>query len=188
MVDELFINTILERGAQAKSKATRAFHDITVEQFNWKPSSSSWSIAQCLDHLMESHRAYSEDLHRIGAGTYRMTWWEKNSPLTSIWGRELKQRLQEEVKMKMIAPRVIQPSSSRLPLNHLMLYHESLDEFLEHISKCRVIDIDKTIINSPTVKIVTYSLRDAFQFLLQHEHRHLNQAIRVKQSGGFSLT
>ena len=45
--------------------------------------------------------------------------------------------------------------------------------------------VDKTIINSPLIPIVTYNLRDTFQFLIQHEHRHINQAIKVKANEGF---
>jgi hypothetical protein len=46
-------------------------------------------------------------------------------------------------------------------------------------------DIDKTIITSPILSIVTYSLRDAFQFLVTHERRHINQAVRVKGNENF---
>jgi len=64
-------------------------------------------------------------------------------------------------------------------------YLNHFNRFLEYISNCRGIDIDKTIIRSPTIRFVTYRLRDAFQFLMQHEHRHINQGLRVKNSGGF---
>lgn len=64
-------------------------------------------------------------------------------------------------------------------------YHQNLDGFLELISKCQNIDIDKTIITSPALRIVTYSLRDALHFLIQHEHRHINQAVRVKRNEDF---
>jgi hypothetical protein len=45
--------------------------------------------------------------------------------------------------------------------------------------------LDKTIITSPVIGFVTYNLRDAFQFLIQHEHRHINQAINVKHDVNF---
>lgn len=32
---------------------------------------------------------------------------------------------------------------------------------------------------------VTYSLIDALEFLFEHEHRHINQAIRVKETAEF---
>ncbi|HYV55678.1 MAG TPA: hypothetical protein VE933_13915, partial [Chitinophagaceae bacterium] len=38
---------------------------------------------------------------------------------------------------------------------------------------------------SPVIRMVTYILRDAFQFLIQHEHRHINQATRVKRNDNF---
>jgi hypothetical protein len=185
MIDKSFIDEISARGNEAKAKATREFSKLTLEQLNWKPTGKGWSIGQCLDHLIQSHRAYYADLEQIVAGTYEMTLWEKYSPLTKLWGRELRKHLQETVKKKMVAPKLIQPAGSNFMLEHLGDYYQSLDDFLSYISKCKDVDIDHTIINSPTVKIVTYSLRDAFQFLLQHEHRHLNQAIRVKVSAGF---
>jgi hypothetical protein len=187
MVDKTFIDAILVRGNEAKSKAVREFSNLTVEQLNWKSTPKTWSISQCLDHLIQSHQAYYPDFEQIAAGNYEMTLWEKYSPLTKLWGRELRKQLQETVKKKMVAPKLIKPASSNFTLEHLSDYGQSLDHFLSYISKCKDVDIDQTIINSPTVKIVTYSLRDAFQFLLQHEHRHLNQAIRVKESTRFPV-
>lgn len=88
-------------------------------------------------------------------------------------------------KEKMIAPEKIQPQRSDKNLSIIEDYCKNLDTFLGLISNCKNVDIDKTIITSPTIRIVTYSLRDAFTFLIQHEHRHLNQAIRVKVNEGF---
>ena len=44
---------------------------------------------------------------------------------------------------------------------------------------------DKTHISSPVSKFVTYSLRNAITLLIQHEHRHINQAIKVKANKNF---
>ena len=60
-----------------------------------------------------------------------------------------------------------------------------MDRFLEYISNCRNAELDKTIITSPILSIVTYSLRDAFQFLVTHERRHINHAIRIKANDNF---
>ncbi len=114
-----------------------------------------------------------------------MSSWEKYSPFTRLCGRLLINQLQEQVKTKRKAPKKIQPTSGKANLDIIEVYQKSLDRFLALISNCGNIDLDKTIIISPTISIVTYSLRDAFQFLLQHEHRHINQAIRVKQNENF---
>jgi len=185
MTDEAFIKKILQKGQEAKDKVKAEFFNISLEQLNWKPSPGAWSIAQCLDHLIVSHNSYFPDLKKISAGTYKMNFWEKYSPFSAAWGRILKDQLQEQVRRKMRAPKIIQPSSSKLNIELLEDYYKNLDIFLEYISICKNIDIDKIIINSPTISIVTYSLRDAFQFLIQHEHRHINQAIRVKMDENF---
>ena len=185
MTDEVFIKTILQKGKEAKDKVSAAFAGISSAQLNWSSSPGSWSIAQCLDHLIGSHNAYFPVLKKITEAIYKMNFWERYSPFSATCGRIMKDKLQEQVKKKMIAPKIIQPSSGKMQPELIDDYYKNLDNFLAYISNCRDIDIDKIIITSPTISIVTYSLRDAFRFLIQHEHRHINQAIRVKLNKGF---
>ena len=185
MTDEVFIKTILQKGKEAKDKVKLEFSDISLEQLNWKPSPESWSIAQCLEHLIISDSSYFSDLKKITEGTFKMNFWERYSPLSGICGRILKDQLQEQVKKKMTAPEKLQPNTSEKNLAFIEKFHKNWDIFLEYVSNCRNVDIDKTIITSPIIRIVTYSLRDALYFLVQHEHRHINQAIRVKANKRF---
>jgi len=185
MKDESFIQSILQKGNDAAEKVNLNFSSISESQLNWKPSPQSWSIAQCLQHLMITHLAYFPVLKEVVEGTFKMNFWERSSPLTSFWGRIMKNQLQDQVKRKMKAPLKIQPTKSEYHIVLLDRYHENLEEFLDLISQCRNVDVDTTIITSPLLSIVTYNLRDAFQLLLQHEHRHLNQALRVKQEEAF---
>src|SRR6185369_2353300 len=185
MTDESFIKQTIQKGVQAKDKVRLEFSNISLEQLNWKPSPESWSIAQCLEHLIISHNSYFSSLEKITEGNYKMSSWEKYSPFTRLCGRLLIDQLKEQVKTKRKAPKKIQPTSGKANLDIIEVYQKNLERFLTLISNCRSIDLDKTIITSPTISIVTYNLRDAFQFLLQHEHRHINQAIRVKQNENF---
>lgn len=185
MTDEAFIKTILQKGKEAKDKVRLAFSGISSVQLNWKPSAESWSIAQCLDHLIVADGVYFSDLKKITERTYKMTFLEKYSPFSRICGRILKNRLQEQIGKKMTAPKKIQPSASEMKIEVIESYHKNLDTFLAYVSNCQNIDIDKTIITSPLISIVTYCLRDALYFLIQHEHRHINQAIRVQSNENF---
>ena len=147
--------------------------------------SNAQSYRQLHRHLIIADTAYFPDLKNITEGNFKMDLWEKYSPFTRLCGRLMKNRLREQVKKKMIAPKKIQPQTSDKNLSIIDDYCKNLDTFLTLISNCKNVDIDKTIITSPTIQIVTYSLRDAFSFLIEHEHRHLNQAIRVKANKGF---
>jgi len=185
MTDEIFIKAIQQKTKEAKDKVKFEFSDISLDQLNWKSSPGSWSIAQCLDHLIIADRSYFSDLKKITEGTYKMSFWEKHSPFTGLCGRIMKDQLRERVKKKMTAPKKLQPTISDKSLDIIDTYYENLDTFLELISNCKNVDIDKTIITSPIIRIVTYSLRDALYFLVQHEHRHINQAIVVKANEKF---
>src|SRR5262245_44215544 len=99
MTDQPFINSILEKGNQAKNKLT-VFSNISTEQLNWKSSPSSWSIAQCLEHLMKSHTAFIPIFNKISSGNFKMSFWERYSPFTRVWGNFFKTQLQETPKRK----------------------------------------------------------------------------------------
>lgn len=185
MVDRDFIEHRLQRGVEARQKVLQAFSGLTLKQFNWKASPASWSIAQCLEHLLISDSAYFGILEEIVKGKYSMTFWEKYSPFTGLFGKLLKDQLQEQVKRKMKTHIKLTPQTTEKGLHFLNEYIENLDIFQNYISKCIHVDLDKTIVTSPAIKIVTYSLRDAFQFLVEHEHRHIKQAIRVTEDLNF---
>lgn len=181
MKDPAFIDAKLKRGLEAKEKAQKELSGLSVEELNWKPSPTVWSVGECLDHLIISDSSYFPALERIALGSYRLTFFEQFSPLSSLWGKSLKSQLKENVGRKMVAPKRFRPNASNTPADILNKYLQNLDVFLSYVSKSRDIDLDKTIITSPAASIVTYNLRDAYQFLMEHEHRHINQAIRVKE-------
>ncbi len=185
MVDKSFIESILQKGREAKEKATIEFSKLSLTQLNWKPSPTSWSVAQCLQHLVISDNTYFSQLERIASGNSSMNFWEKYSPFTRLLGSMMRSQLKEEVRIKLKAPKKIQPTVSELPGNILEQYDRNLDRFLELISRCSSADVDQTVITSPITKVITYNLRDALQFLLQHEYRHLNQGIRLKNNENF---
>src|SRR5262249_33934007 len=45
--------------------AKALFGHLKLEQLNWKPSADSWSVSQCLEHLISSNQAYDPVLDRI---------------------------------------------------------------------------------------------------------------------------
>lgn len=185
MIDQNFIEARVKRGLEAKEKAINSFAHLNAEQFNWKPSNEKWSIAECLQHLLTADKCYFKDLSEIGNGVYLMTAWEKFSPLTGLFGKILKEQMKEKVKKKMVTHKLLTPTLSTYDLQLLTDYTSNLTEFIALVECCKNVDLDKMIINSPTIKWITYSLRDALEFLFEHEHRHLNQAIAVMKANGF---
>ena len=45
------------------------FGELTSEQINWKPAAESWSVGQCLDHLIKANERYAVDINGAAKGT-----------------------------------------------------------------------------------------------------------------------
>jgi hypothetical protein len=114
-----------------------------------------------------------------------MTAWQRWSPLSGLFGKMLVSQLKENVKRKVSTSRIFYPSASEIDLGIIDRFHKHLDSLLEYIERFKDVDLDKTFIASPASGFITYSLRNAVTLLVQHEHRHINQAIRVKNSEEF---
>jgi hypothetical protein len=183
--DAVFIKEKLERGKAAGEKVKAAFSDLSIEQLNWKPSPESWSIGQCLDHLVVSDMLYFPALDKIAEGNYKKTAWQRWSPFSGLFGKILVNQLQEKVTKKAKAPQVLLPSASQIDMGIVERFHKHLDTLLEYISAFSNVDLDKTVITSPVFKFVTYNLRNTVTLLTNHLHRHINQGCRVKANKEF---
>lgn len=165
--------------------ATNAFGGMSVEQLNWKPSEKGWSVAQCLDHLVVTHEQYLPIFEKLSSGEFGPTAWERISPLSGFFGRFLIKNL-DPANMKPVKTTAkAMPSGSEIGGDIVTRYGRHQQEMIAAIEKFPA-DIDmSTIITSPLMGLVTYSLADTLTFVPMHCTRHFLQAKRVSEAAGF---
>ncbi len=173
------------RANQAKERASREFSTLSPDQLNWKPAPDNWSIGQCLDHLVVTDLQYFPVLRKIAEDNYEMSFWERWNPFNRLFGKMLLHQMLETTKKKVKTAVIFQPSASSIDAGIMERYAKHLDTLIGFIVDCRNTDLDKTHISSPVSKTITYSLRLAISILVEHLHRHLGQAQRVKSHKGF---
>lgn len=79
------------------------------------------------------------------------------------------------------------PSASDLGGDIIKRFDEHQQQLAQHISQVSPkIDLKKTVITSPLLGLVTYSLDDALTIVTVHERRHFDQAKRVMDADGFA--
>ncbi len=179
--------TMRELAAVAED-AQATFGSFSGEQLNWKPSAKSWSIAQCFDHLITTHSLYFPLFEQLTADGYKPKGWEKISPLSGFFGRFLIKSLRPENVKKMKTTAKAFPSSSEIGEDIIDRYSAHQGELIDHIKNLPAdIDPARTIITSPLMGLVTYSLDDCFTILTVHGPRHFNQAKRVMETEGFPV-
>ncbi len=188
MKDPSFIAAMLTKGREAGIKVKNELEHLSLEQLNWKPIPDKWSAGQCLDHLIVTDCLYFPTLKKITEHKFTMTWWQRWSPLSGLFGKILVTQLDEQTKRKVKTAKMFLPSESEIDAGIMERFHKHLDTLLEYIGALTDVDLDKTFIASPISKFITYSLRNAVKLMVQHEHRHINQAIRtIKQLNDSSL-
>lgn len=176
---------MLAKGKEAREKVNTSFPLLTAVQLNWKPDEDSWSIGQCLDHLVIADCCYFPVFKKIAAGNFKMRSWERWNPLNRLFGKVMISYIQEKPRRKLTAPKIFRPADDPVDAGIIERFHKHLDTLLDCITLYEKVDVDKTHISSPVSGLITYSLRNAIILVIQHEHRHINQAIRIKLAKDF---
>lgn len=159
------------------------FGGLSSEQLNWKPAPESWSVGQCLDHLIKSNEEFYPELDKLAAGTRKNTLWQSVSPLSGIAGAFLVSSLKKDSQKVKTNQKMTPPSD--IPSDIVERFSEHQSQFIEKIRSASDADWHKTVLTSPFVKIMTYRMDVGLTALIEHEKRHVRQAKRVTAMDGF---
>jgi uncharacterized damage-inducible protein DinB len=163
-----------------------SFGDLDAPRLNWKPTAESWSIAQCLDHLITINSLYFPLFEKVTSPNFSQSSWERYSPLSGFFGKYLIKVLSPEYEKKTKTSKKAYPSAGDIDARILEQFREHQNKLAEYIRNISPeLDLKKTMITSPLMSLVTYSLDDCLTILAVHERRHLLQAKRVMAEQGF---
>jgi hypothetical protein len=183
----LTLPQIYDEAEAVAGDAKTLFGRLNSEQLNWKPAADSWSVAQCLDHLITINYEYYPVFDRILKGEYRKTFLHDMPFLPAIFGRLMVKTLSPESQRKLKSPGVARPSSSSIDPQIVDRFIAHQRETLVKMKSLEGMGPAGIIITSPFASVVVYSLLDTFRLIVAHERRHFAQAQRVMETGGFPL-
>ena len=111
--------------------------------------------------------------------------WQRLPVLPGLFGRMLIRSQTPEATRKFTAPQAAQPASSAIDAGILERFVEA-----QHAAAARAGALDygtaaRTVMVSPFVAFITYTVLDGWRVIVTHGRRHLEQARRVTQSPGF---
>lgn len=160
------------------------FGSLSPEQINWKPNPESWSVGQCLEHLILTNTAYFPQLDEIASGNRQNSFWQQWSPFTGMGGRFLINALRSDEKKYKVPSQKISPPSE-IDGAIVTAFLENQKSLIEKTEACANADIAKTVLSSPFMGAMTQALGDVLTIFVEHEKRHFRQAQRVMQAEGF---
>ena len=168
----------------ADARATALAKGLTAAQLNWKPRLDAWSIGQCLEHLCLANEVYvvpiSESLRCRPAGSV--------DEVTPGWfGRWFIRRYIEPAtqKTRARAPSKSAPVAKQIDSSILDRFIASNAKVRDVIACAHGHDVNRVRFRNPYVPLIRFTVGTGLHIIARHNHRHLLQAERVKQSPSF---
>lgn len=166
---------------QAVSKAVEEeFSSIEEIQLNWKENPDTWSIGECLEHLMITNKLYFKQFDQV-LNHQQKTFWERLPFLANFFGGLLLKSLTPKPTNKIKAPSIFKPSQSKVSPQIVQDFIQHNQKVIEYFQQLQLKN-PQTIITSPAASFVTLRLGTAMQILTNHEERHLFQAQQIKEN------
>lgn len=172
--------------AALADEASERFGRLTIEPLNWKPAPGSWSVAQCFDHLITTNELYFPIFRELAQGQTSPSFWQRYSPLSGFFGRFLIKIVDPDNPKKTKTISRAEPSASDIDGRIIERFVAHQRALIEHVRRIPAgIDRQATVITSPFLSLITYSLEDCLTILDLHGRRHSDQARRVTETDGF---
>ena len=185
-MNNIYLEHALIMLQKVEERVKSEFQHLERDQINWKPSESSWSIAECLDHLIATNSLYFKVFEDIKNHQVTNSFFARIPGWSRLWSNMILKSVDPETKRKSKTFGVFKPRHSDYArtiidtfLNNqyrLVAYLHELDGYNDH---------HKMKVTSPVSAKVVLDLQSAINILWKHEVRHLNQTKRLMAMDGF---
>ena len=165
--------------------AQTTFGGLDARQLNWRPDPSRWSVAQCFEHLVTINGLMFRAAEAALDGSQPRTLWQRLPLLPRLTGRMMIRSLSPNASRKLTSPPQAKPSASEIPADIVQCFVQQNRDAAASVQALDQGRLARTIMASPFLKVITYSVMDAWRLMVAHERRHFEQARRVTQAPGF---
>lgn len=161
-------------------KVVAEFGELSEEELNRKPNDETWSIAENLQHLIQVNESYYPIIKQVRDGELKLGFLSRFGFIRNFFSKMILGSVEPERKKKMKTFPIWQPASSGIQEGIVARFSAHQEHFEQFIDSCHDLLENNQVIHSPANDSIVYSLEQAFEIIVTHEERHLNQALEVK--------
>jgi hypothetical protein len=176
------IETWVKRLGDVTERVVREFENLSEEQLNQKLAPEAWSIAENLQHLIQINESYYPVIEKVREGNLQLGWMAHFAFVRNFFGKMILGSVESTRKKKIKTFPIWEPSHSGIEEGIVERFSAHQHHFGEFVRSCQVLIENGQVIYSPANDKVVYTLEQAFEIIVTHEERHLNQALEVRES------
>lgn len=171
-------NLLTQRLDRITTEFLQSFGELSPEQLNWTPSTKLWSIAQNIEHLILVNESYYPVIWTAFRNDYPLPFYARFDFVVRYMGNSILTSVQPHSKRKVKTYKPWQPTDM-VEAEILERFNEQQDAFKQLLKTSKILCEKGCLIPSPVNAKIVYPLDIAFEILVAHEERHLNQAKEV---------
>jgi hypothetical protein len=184
-VQDAEVRSYLDAVEAIRLDARSVADGLTHGQFNWRRSSSSWSVGQCLQHITLTLRLYPAKIEAmIGEAGQRASSGERPYR-EGAFSRWFVRSMEPPPTLRVRTARKVEPGTDLQREVVVREFDAENVRLAELIAAADGVSLRHGRTRSPFMPLLRFTLGQVFAMNLAHARRHLWQARQVRQLPGF---
>jgi hypothetical protein len=169
------LDTLADEFRAINDRAKALVERTGVAQLTQRPPKGGWSIAECLEHLNMTTRAFLPRWRESLASAPK-----SDGPYkTDFWGKLLVWALEPPPRFRMPTTPAFAQIKTPPPEQVLSTFLACQEDLLTALAAARGLALDRVKVRSPFQEKMQYSVWSSFRINAAHHRRHLWQAARA---------
>lgn len=173
------VDALREQFEQLARDADRLADPLTDEQFHQRPPDGGWSVAECLDHLNSTARAYLPKLDDAVSDAIRRGLYGEGPFKYGLVARLVVRSMEPPPRFRFKAPAPFLPGAERSRHEITAAFRAYQVQLVDRLRQASGLDLSRARVTSPATAWLRLPLGAALELMVAHEKRHLWQARNV---------
>lgn len=180
MTDQQLLTRFNNDSAKLSIYISRKFASLTTEQINFHPLPGKWSVGECFEHLIVSHRLYYDKLSdAIEKSKLKKRKSDDLQIKNSYIGKKIIESVKPDSNKRIKTFRVFMPSSENYTDDVFERFILLQNKFVKLIEKLKDTNLGKIKLSSPVSRFIRLNAADVFMIIIYHNNRHIMQAEKI---------
>lgn len=180
MKPQLFLQQLRTQTQELLTILATEFEPRTAAALQFKPTATSWSVLECLEHLNRYSRFYNPALRNALAAKKSSN---TDAEVGFSWlGRKSYEMVRPENRKLHKTLKHMNPSQSALNLEGVLTeFRQHQETLLELLRQAETTDLNRKAVPVEFFRLLKLRTGEALLFVVAHQQRHVQQAQRVLQ-------